>query len=212
MLTKGLGYYADAGAVRLPHLDGWKGSQFINGKTAEYGLSRMITLRRDEPSGANCRSVWNDISPEPHGGAHYATFPSDLPRICIQASTSERGVCPECGSQGARVIDLGPQGTYGEAGNPQGIERSKMAWGDDHPTHNPRWHNTNTTLGWRPTCICDAGNPVPAVVLDCFAGTATTCLAAQRLGRRAVGVDLSIPYLQQAVKRLEAVTLPMALP
>jgi DNA modification methylase len=35
-------------------------------------------------------------------------------------------------------------------------------------------------------------------------------LAAQKLGRRAVGVDLSETYLQQAVKRLEGVTLPMA--
>ncbi len=50
-----------------------------------------------------------------------------------------------------------------------------------------------------------------ALVLDPFAGTATTCLVAQRLGRRAVGVDLSEAYLQQAVKRLEGVTLPLGM-
>ena len=48
-------------------------------------------------------------------------------------------------------------------------------------------------------------------MLDPFAGTATACLAAQKLGRRAVGVDLSEAYLQQAVKRLEGVPLPLGI-
>jgi len=65
------------------------------------------------------------------------------------------------------------------------------------------------TLSWRPTCPCPAADPVPALVLDPFAGTSTTMLAAQRLGRRSVGTDLSESYLQQAVKRLSGVTLPM---
>jgi DNA modification methylase len=120
-------------------------------------------------SNANRRNVWSDISPEPYGGEHYATFPSDLPRLCIQASTSEAGVCAECGSQWARVVDA---------------------------------------TEWRPTCTCNA-DKVPATVLDCFAGTGTTLLAAMRLGRRSVGVDLSTDYLGQAVKRLEKQSLPM---
>ena len=49
------------------------------------------------------------------------------------------------------------------------------------------------------------------LVLDPFAGTFTTGLAAQKLGRRAAGVDISEAYLQQAVKRLGAVSLPMPL-
>jgi DNA modification methylase len=36
-------------------------------------------------------------------------------------------------------------------------------------------------------------------------------LAAHRLGRRSVGVDLSESYLKQAVKRLTAVSLPLPL-
>ena len=118
---------------------------------------------------ANRRNVWSDISPEPYGGEHYATFPSDLPRLCIQASTSVVGVCADCGSQWARVVDA---------------------------------------TEWRPTCTCNA-DKVPATVLDCFAGTGTTLLAAMRLGRRSVGVDLSTDYLGQAVKRLGKQSLPM---
>jgi len=213
MLTKCMGYHADGEAVKTAAIhagrlvkatgNGAKNSGHIN-NTAD-GFTHHDTL---VGSGANRRSVWNDISPEPYGGSHFATFPSDLPRICIQASTSERGCCSECGSQWARVVDTGPQGTYNEDGNPQGINRSTMAWGDDHPSNNPRWHNTNSTLGWRPTCNCNAP-AIPATVLDPFSGTATTCRAAQKLGRRAVGVDISEAYLEQAVRRLSAVTLPM---
>jgi SAM-dependent methyltransferase len=66
------------------------------------------------------------------------------------------------------------------------------------------------TLGWRPTCNHNAP-AIPATVLDPFSGTGTTCRAAQKLGRRAVGVDISESYLEQAVRRLSAVTLPMGI-
>jgi DNA modification methylase len=220
MLTKGMGYYADGEAVKTASSRGGDRQTFGGEKGRNYHPTPDDPNFRNgreqwgrtvlTPSTANRRSVWNDISPEPYGGSHFATFPSDLPRICIQASTSERGCCSECGSQWARVVDTGPQGTYNEDGNPQGINRSTMAWGDDHPSNNPRWHNTNSTLGWRPTCNHNAP-AIPAIVLDPFSGTATTCRAAQKLGRRAVGVDISESYLEQAVRRLSAVTLPMGI-
>ena len=50
-----------------------------------------------------------------------------------------------------------------------------------------------------------------ATVLDPFVGSGTTAAVAQRLGRRAVGVDLSADYLELATKRLSAVPLPMNL-
>ncbi len=59
-------------------------------------------------------------------------------------------------------------------------------------------------------CIL-AGCPPGGTVLDPFAGTFTTGATAQKQGRRAVGVDLSEPYLQLAVKRMEAIPLPLGL-
>ena len=42
----------------------------------------------------------------------------------------------------------------------------------------------------------------PGLVLDPFVGTGTTCVAAVKLGRRAIGIDASEEYLKQAVTRL----------
>jgi hypothetical protein len=62
------------------------------------------------------------------------------------------------------------------------------------------------TTGWRPTCDCGAPT-VPATVFDPFVGSGTTAVEARRLGRAAVGVDLSEKYLQTiAIPRIEATT------
>ena len=42
------------------------------------------------------------------------------------------------------------------------------------------------------------------IVLDPFAGTGTTCVAAKRMGRRYVGIDINESYLQIAAARLRA--------
>lgn len=56
-------------------------------------------------------------------------------------------------------------------------------------------------------CI-KAGCPADGIVLDSFVGSGTTLLVARQLGRRAVGLDLSLPYLRdQARKRLQLTTL-----
>ena len=59
-------------------------------------------------------------------------------------------------------------------------------------------------------CIL-AGSPLGGTVLDPFAGSGTTLAVAQRLGRKAIGTDISSEYLELASKRLEKVALPMML-
>lgn len=50
-----------------------------------------------------------------------------------------------------------------------------------------------------------AGDYVGDVVLDPFSGWGTTCIAAKRLGRHFLGVDLSPQFCNEAVKRLDDV-------
>jgi len=204
MLTKGMGYYADGEAVKTVAQYGyrdWNGQDHYKGGDLHVGHKGTTT--GGQPSTANRRSVWSDISPQPYGGPHYATFPSDLPRICIQASTSEAGCCSECGSQWARVVEHSTSGRI-DTNAPENGGVDMGIWSGR------TGESSNSTLGWRPTCNHNAP-AVPATVLDPFSGTATTCRAAQKLGRRAVGVDISEAYLDQAVRRLSAVTLPMGI-
>jgi DNA modification methylase len=49
-------------------------------------------------------------------------------------------------------------------------------------------------------CI-KAGCPEGGAVLDPFAGSGTTALVAQALSRRAILIDLSVDYLDQALHR-----------
>jgi 2-polyprenyl-3-methyl-5-hydroxy-6-metoxy-1,4-benzoquinol methylase len=42
---------------------------------------------------------------------------------------------------------------------------------------------------------------VPATVLDCFVGSGTTLIAADRLGRSAIGIDVQPTYIDLAAGR-----------
>ena len=64
---------------------------------------------------------------------------------------------------------------------------------------------TTQTLGWAPTCSCDAGDPlpvVPCVILDPFFGAGTVGLVADRLGRDCIGIELNPEYADMAARRL----------
>jgi DNA modification methylase len=49
----------------------------------------------------------------------------------------------------------------------------------------------------------DDWSVVPAMILDPFLGSGTTCLVAQRLGRRSIGIELSLSYCSMAKNRIE---------
>ena len=52
--------------------------------------------------------------------------------------------------------------------------------------------------------IIEASTPEDALVLDPFNGSGTTGVAALKLGRRYVGIDMDPEYLALSKKRLEA--------
>jgi len=87
------------------------------------------------------------------GGAHFAAFPTDLVHPLIACSTSERGCCPECGSQWERVVEH-VRRTKTDEFCPKHLQ------GKTSGLSNPGWRKRetpnahSTTLGWRPVCQC----------------------------------------------------------
>ena len=136
--------------------------------------------------------------------AHFATFPPALVEPCIKAGTSERGVCAECGKPWVRVVEKQqiPDGAK--------LTRAKATAGANSkhsilnvPGSRRHMIQPRQVTGWTSSCICDAGQPVPATVLDIFCGSGTTLQVARALGRNSIGLDLSMPYLRdQARTRL----------
>lgn len=69
-----------------------KGSSFSKGKTGVHQLDRASEVeRKDNPAGANARTVWT-IATEAYPEAHFATFPTELPRRCLKAGCPEGGL------------------------------------------------------------------------------------------------------------------------
>lgn len=64
--------------------------------SSEEVLEYSADVRQLDQGYRNRRDVWS-IPYEPFEGAHFATFPTELPRICILASTSPQGACQACG-------------------------------------------------------------------------------------------------------------------
>ena len=59
------------------------------------------------------------------------------------------------------------------------------------------------TLGWQPTCKCNAGDPIPCTVADPFSGSATTGLVTLKLERKYIGIEISGDYIDLSIKRIE---------
>jgi len=213
MLTKRARYYFDADAVREPHKQEYKFSTYAEriadggskagGGSAEalavghnktHGRSTSHTL--GNPSGRNIRDVWT-IPTSPCPEAHFAVMPPRLVEPCIKAGTSERGCCPECGAPWRRMVER----KTAAAGQAPGYARDCPKRNDGDRAGS--WVDaTSTTIGWEPTCTCDAGEPVPWTALYPFFGAGTVGLVAQGLGRRFVGIELNPEYVAIAERRI----------
>lgn len=146
------------------------------------------------PNGRNARTVWT-IASSPFKGAHFATFPPELPELCISAGTSEHGACRTCGApwerHHVRVAD----------GERREVERGFP--GNPQASGGADWKPVEyVEAGWQPTCSCADNAPVPCTVLDPFGGAGTTALVAERLQRDAILCEMNPEYAEIARARI----------
>ena len=178
---------------------------FLFAKRPRYFYDdEAIKTASKDPGGIgriNARNVWK-IATQPRPQAHFATFPDELPRRCILAGTSEKGVCAKCGAPLRRIVERDPYPTRTPR---SGLKSADKRNGKLANRKNPTRLMPNTkTIGWEPTCDCNARR-VPATVLDPFVGSGTTCAVATELSRRSIGLDLNPEYLAIAQKRLGSI-------
>jgi DNA modification methylase len=222
MLTKSARYFWDGFAVREPatveSLEKIARDKPAGGKNAEFYMHGKKDAGNScglSPGGTrNLRNVWN-FATQPYKGAHFATFPEELPRRCILAATSERGACAQCGSPWERVTrsivhfeggsgkaltDGGCRSWRGERTIPEETRLPGAKHGDNWEQRQSGDYDIRMgpvtdeqTIGWRPTCSCHGqrGRTVPCVCLDPFGGSGTTARVAVSLNRRGVSVDLA---------------------
>jgi DNA modification methylase len=214
LLSKSREYFYDAEAIKEPSVD-MEGSKArymssFGGKKSEHLLAtnqqhtRPIGMREFDGS-RNKRSVWT-VTTKPYAEAHFATFPPDLIEPCILAGTSAHGCCAKCGAVWERIV-----------------ERERLPINElpaDHPAY--RKNNASryagvsmrndaadgrmvvastSTLGWQPTCTCNA-DVVPCTVLDPFNGSGTTGAVSLKHGRKYIGCELNPDYIELSYRRI----------
>lgn len=137
-------------------------------------------------------------------GSHFAVFPEAIPRLAILAGTSAKGHCAKCGKgwireinkpSPPRIIRPAPKSKLVGNDSASAAVRKNGDYMNGPELEKWRRDNPTVTIGWQPACKCNAPI-VPAIVLDPFCGSGTTGKVSRELGRRFVGLDLSLQYLR----------------
>lgn len=233
LLTKSARYFYDQEAVREPQAEstlehfksGVERRQGIKHGSVPGGSTHLAnesykTSQAILPNGRNKRTVWT-LTQTPYAGAHFATFPVDLPLTCLKAGTPARGQCAECGSPWERTIEservktrpgtetklaLAAGGTlFKDSDKKKRFDELSDIVGNRDPY---RHVTTKVTTGWQATCKCgQPENPAdgiaPCVCLDPFSGAGTTGVAAKSLGLRYIGLELNPDYAEMSRRRID---------
>ena len=180
-----------------------------NGSMGGEGIhTEKMGSRFVYPAGRNKRDVWT-VTTKPYKGAHYATFNPELIKPCILAGAPET-CCAECGAPYERVAEVISKPDRDN----QEVRENRVGVipGRDKAS---RMNSKNMESivyehkGYQPTCDCNAGTS-SGIVFDPFVGSGTTVATAIQLGRKGIGLDLSLTYLcENAKDRIKAEMLPL---
>ena len=211
LMTKSHKYFYDAMAVRVAgspntharRKDGqkkpMKGTEENDNRTGTWVDKR--TIEEQAAIGTNLRNVWH-LATHSYPGNHWATFPPVLVETCIKAGTSEECVCSACGAPSIREVRK-RGGTTGRSWHNHEHDQTKGNRPDDRTMASA--YETGDyqveSAGWKDGCECKA-DKVPATVLDCFGGSGTTGLVADRMQRNAILIEINREYCEMAQARL----------
>lgn len=207
LFAKRAGYFWDGQAICEPSKTaGMKGMGVYPSRAEAMGRKPSGNESKGpshgvRPDTRNRRSVWT-IPVGSFRGAHFATMPWMLARLCIEAGTSAAGCCPVCHTPLARAVKRVRTATR--------PGKDTKATGDSlrEGNRDPQRHVTTVrTIGWAPACLCDGGDAVPCTVLDPFAGSGTTLAESLQLGRDCIGIELNPEYVElirQRINRVQA--------
>lgn len=201
-------YYYDADAIR---------EEYAESSAARYAYefkpdvpSRQVTKNpalgagkiAQNPAGRNKRTVWT-ISTKPFPEAHFATFPPELPELCVLAGSSPKA-CPKCVAPWERVVERQSASANAER-DWQGVPlmQSNRDRRQEPKKKGAMGTPTVTEIGWKPTCSCEENDGSGrCVVLDPFNGSGTTGQVAIENGRAYIGCELNPEYIEITKRRL----------
>jgi len=184
------------------HPEGKNPGNVVRVEDCKYqGYSKSAHGTQDyHVSGKNPGNVL-EVNTQPFKECHFAVFPAKLIEPLIKAGCPQK-VCKKCGKPMIRETEVEGKSSYellkgkdtSHYMSEQGRKQSMRA-----PIES--YFRKRKTVGWKPTCDCDAGFE-PGIVMDIFAGSGTACLVAKEMGRDYIGIELSDTYCQMARKRL----------
>ena len=205
VLSKNPEYFWDSAAfveegAGFGNSERFRGSSYTNNRShdnsgrqaTDTGGGRSL----HDKSTRNPRSVWV-LSSEPTSVPHFATFPSELVRRCIQAGASDGGCCSACGEPYAPIINI--DRLTRKRPNDRTAYHNKPTGGNS--CGNTAAGIETTILGYRPTCECGCGSS-PCRVLDPFTGIGTTLQTAKWMNHEATGIELNSKYIVYALEQI----------
>lgn len=185
----GLRSHATAGNYRSGNRRRRLADEVTGGTAANGTIGRGFPREASPGAGRSARSVWV-INPRPFPEAHFATFPPELPELCIKAGTSERGACPTCSAPWPRVVEPTPEYAT-HLGKDWADYDADQAEGRGHFTNNggarsgqrcvkrvgAKLTAAYVTSGWAPGCNCYGAERLPEIPDDADEATTRAILA-----------------------------------
>lgn len=212
--------YYDDGIARIYHADC---REWMSSVPSCFCVDALVT---DSPYGIDLGKSGADHRLATEAYAHYDDSADNYRDICVPAITSGLAIS----SRGAvfapfRQLTLLPQpAAVAAIYNPAGAGRS--SWGftclhlvflygtnpnigngcvptvkQSHAVTEKNGHPCPKPIEWM-RWIVDMATLQGETVLDIFAGSGTTLVAAKQLGRKAIGIEISEQYCEIAAKRL----------